>query len=302
MKPFLKSILIVIALLVLSNVVHAQYAKEYFTLIAKADSLFKAKAYEKSGLSYSAAFRSNGSKGSINDRYEAARAWALANIPDSAFFQLYRISRKAFFHDYERVLKEDDFKSLYSDKRWEQLIDLMKQNGEFNFGFERVYNFESIPPPWFEWGTKDFLFRIDSSVKHTGKYSLRIEATEDIKDKSFGCPAFAIPADFEGKKIEVRAYMKMEKVDQPIGLLLRIDGPDKSNGGKNTSLAFDNMQGKGIKGTSDWTLYTVKLKYPKGAKTIYVGAIMAGTGKLWVDDFQLFIDGKEIKAEATKIK
>ena len=49
-----------------------------------------------------------------------------------------------------------------------------------------------------------------------------------------------------------------------------------------------------IEGTSDWTLYSVKLPYPLHAKTIFIGAILSGKGKLWVDDFELSLDGVNI--------
>lgn len=270
-------------------------SKEYPIYIKKADSLFKVKDYKNSGLAFSDAFKSNGFKGLLNDRYNAARSWSLANNADSAFFQLYRITEKAYFKDYDRVVKEDDFKSLRSDNRWAKLLELLKQNKEFNFGFEKTNNMETLPKSWFQWGTKDYVFRIDSTEKHSGKYSLKIEPTEDIKEKSFGCVAYSIPPIYKGKTIEVKAYIKIENADKPIGLLLRIDGPEK-----NKSLEFDNMQREKISGTKDWTLYSVKLPLPKEATMIYIGAILSGSGKLWADDFQILIDGTDINSAELK--
>lgn len=158
----------------------------------------------------------------------------------------------------------------------------------FNFGFEKTTQNQKLPENWFQWGS-GYILNIDTVIKHTGKNAICIQPSEKTTANSFGCIAYSVPAVYEGRKIELRAYMKLLDVtEKPIGLMLRIDG---STG----SLQFDNMQQKKIMGTSDWKLYSVELPYPESAKAIYIGAILAGPGKLWVDDFELLIDGINIE-------
>jgi len=105
-----------------------------------------------------------------------------------------------------------------------------------------------------------------------------------------------ISAIYEGEKVELKAYMKMEDVkDGFIGLMLRIDGDSGI-------LEFDNMMDKNIQGTSDWTQYTITLPYPKDAKSIMIGPILSGTGKLWVDNIELLIDGNDISVAKQKVQ
>ena len=164
---------------------------------------------------------------------------------------------------------------------------------DFNFGFESISKNSTLPNNWIKWGD-GYNLKIDTIEKHSGKNSILIEPATKKTKNSFGCIAYPIPAEYEGNEIEVKAYFKLNNVtDKPIGLLLRIDG----NSG---ILEFDNMQKRNIQGTSDWTLYSVKLPYPENAKTIYLGALLSGTGQLWVDDFQLLIDGIDIKNVKTK--
>jgi C-terminal processing protease CtpA/Prc len=161
-------------------------------------------------------------------------------------------------------------------------------DSKFNLDFEKVSNPQQLPDGWGRWGHPSFSLIIDSVTKNSGKYSLRIESqSDDIANGEFGCPRYSIPAIYEGNTISVKAFMKLEEVENPIGLLLRIDG----NAG---SLQFNNMQQMGIKGTLDWKEYSVTLPLPREAETIHIGAIHSGKGKLWVDDFQLLIDGKDI--------
>jgi hypothetical protein len=166
------------------------------------------------------------------------------------------------------------------------------QNNEvttgYNFGFETKSATQKLPDKWFQWGS-NYMINLDTLNTHSGKNSISIQPSEGIAPNSFGCIAYSIPALYEGKEIELRAFMKLLNVSEgPIGLMLRIDG---SSG----TLRFDNMQQKNIMGTADWTSYSVKLPFPQNAKTIYIGAILSGKGQLWVDDFELLIDGVQIE-------
>jgi hypothetical protein len=165
---------------------------------------------------------------------------------------------------------------------------------DLNLGFEVSSSYGKLPDNWVKLGMKDYILKVDSSEKHSGAVSMLIEPRDNKTDKSFGCCALSIPAIYEGTQIEVRAYMKYQNVTNgPIGLLLRIDDDSKT-------IQFDNMQQKNIQGTSDWTMCSVKLSLSEDARKIYIGALLSGTGKLWVDDFQILIDGVDISK--TKIK
>lgn len=167
---------------------------------------------------------------------------------------------------------------------------------EFNFSFEKTSSGQTLPDKWFQWG-KNYFLSIDSTIRHSGKNSVLILPSENRATGSFGCVAYAIPAQYEGKEIEVKAYMKLQNVsDGTIGLMLRIDG---SSG----TLQFKNSMTRKVTGTSDWKLDSVKLPYPNGAKTIFIGAMLTGKGQLWVDDFEVLIDGVSIdKVRKTEIK
>ena len=143
-----------------------------------------------------------------------------------------------------------------------------------NFDFEKMNNKEALPDNWFKWSSENFKLKVDSSEKHSGSVSLLIDSAGSRTEGSFGCIAYSIPAIYAVNQIKLRAYMKLQSVeDGQIGLMLRIDG---EGGG----LQFDNLQQDDIHGTSDWTMYSVILPLPENAKTIYIGALLNGTGKL----------------------
>jgi hypothetical protein len=128
---------------------------------------------------------------------------------------------------------------------------------------------------------------LDSNIQENGKYSISIE--NKVIGEKFGTIVRAVNKTFQGQEIEFRGYIKTKDVSNGYaGLWMRLD-----NG--TTPLALDNMQNRGITGTTDWTEYIIKLPYDDDKTTsIVFGAILAGRGKVWIDNLRIFIDGKPL--------
>ncbi len=125
----MKQTTLLFALFLSTNVIFGQRVpREYYSLVKVTDSLYRAKDFINSAYKYSDAFRVNGWKGLSNDRYNAARSWALAAVTDSAFFQLDRIATKTNYTNYSHIIADPDLNSLHNDKRWERLLERIKQN------------------------------------------------------------------------------------------------------------------------------------------------------------------------------
>ncbi len=108
---------------------YAQNAsKKYYELVKKADSLYNARDYKKSAFTYSAAFKEAGWKGYSKDRYNAACSWAMANYPDSAFCNLFKIANFLNYIDYGHIANDSDLNLLHEDKRWKSLLKKVKEN------------------------------------------------------------------------------------------------------------------------------------------------------------------------------
>lgn len=103
---------------------------EYKRFIRIADSLYDAKNYQSSAEHYSMAFKNLGWKGYINDRYNAACSWALAKVPDSAFFNLQVVANKGNYINYHHISTDQDLVSLHNDKRWRPILDTIQRNKE----------------------------------------------------------------------------------------------------------------------------------------------------------------------------
>lgn len=117
----------------------AQPPARYFESINNAKNSFSKKEYKKSGQYYSTAFKQNGGKAYLEDRYNAARSWALAGNKDSAFVQLFKVVTLYDYINYSEISSEKAFNTLHADKRWTQIdervkLNISKSDGNLNKG------------------------------------------------------------------------------------------------------------------------------------------------------------------------
>lgn len=126
----------------------------------------------------------------------------------------------------------------------------------------------------------------DDKVLHGGRWSARIERHPD-SPSTFSSITKSIPINFAGQTIEFRGFLRTEDVSDFVGLWMREDGTSPG-------LAFDNMQARQLKGTTDWKEYSITLPVHAEARQLFFGVLVAGAGKAWADDLQLLVDGKPV--------
>jgi hypothetical protein len=83
-------------------------------------------------------------------------------------------------------------------------------------------------------------------------------------------------AHYAGKRVRFSAEVRSADVAGWAGLWMRVDGQDR------TALAFDNMARRPIKGTTDWTSYSVVLPVDSSAADIAFGILLTGKGNVWM--------------------
>ena len=128
----------------------------------------------------------------------------------------------------------------------------------------------------------------DNKVFHGGRASVRFER-QSGSPSSFSAVTRSLPIDFGGATIELRGFLRTEDVSDFAGLWLREDGESAG-----TALAFDNMQARQLKGTTDWKEYSISLPLHSEARQLVFGVLLVGNGKAWADDLQLLVDGKPV--------
>lgn len=163
---------------------------------------------------------------------------------------------------------------------------------DFNGNFENIDSKTSRPKGWAYGFNKTqeatYPTKLDSLIKNKGKYSVSIEKKE--QGEGYSVIESVIAENYKGGTIDLVGHMKTEGVAKGFaGLWLRLDG----EGGR--MLKLDNMEQQAITGTNDWKQYFIKLPYEGDVRSIHFGGLLAGEGKAWFDDLEIYIDGKKIE-------
>ena len=148
---------------------------------------------------------------------------------------------------------------------------------------------EETPLHWQITGsnTEGYKLRTDRAVVLSGSASAVLESKVDTDTSRFGALVqVASAASFRGKRIELSGYIA--SVDAPAGasIWLRADAATAA------TVAFDNSQVRGIRGTAEWTYQNIVVQIPQDAVALLYGAVLNGRGRLYADDFQFrVVDG-----------
>jgi erythromycin esterase-like protein len=112
------------------------------------------------------------------------------------------------------------------------------------------------------------------------------KAPSQAGGQDFGVATYTFPVQAaQGKRIRYSGYMKTEGISRGwAGLWWRVDG-------RTGVIAFDNMQDRGVKGTTDWKRYEIELPVATEAQAIYFGMLHAGDGSAWFDGLSVEVDG-----------
>jgi hypothetical protein len=137
----------------------------------------------------------------------------------------------------------------------------------------------AAPLGWFVAGSAPRLFTVDAdaAVTYSGKPSVRLaNAVPDPSGFVTMMQSF-LPDHYQGKRVRFSGFVKASGVQGWAGLWMRIDSGYITAG-------FDNMQGRPIAGTSDWTPYSVVLDIGQSATGVNFGILLDGVGTVWLSD------------------
>ena len=161
--------------------------------------------------------------------------------------------------------------------------------------FTRPAAFGQLPQGWYPTGSnpRDYDMGVDRRVFHGGGASAFVKSRV-VKPQGFGTLLQSFQAsEYRGKRLRLSGYVKTDKVENYVGLWLRVDG-------ENDEISMDNMHDRPIKGTTDWKKYEVVADVPDGAAAIFYGLLLRGRGTGWMDDIQ-FEEVESIVPVTTKL-
>jgi hypothetical protein len=148
----------------------------------------------------------------------------------------------------------------------------------------------AAPEGWLLAGSKpaNYDTGVDQQTIYNSHPSAYLKAKSDSDGFGTLMQSFSA-AQYAGKRVRFSAWVKSEGVSQWAGLWMRID---PASGG--APMAFDNMQNRPIKGTSDWRKYEVVLDVNAKAGGVNFGILLAGPGAVWMNSTNLEVVGPEV--------
>jgi tetratricopeptide (TPR) repeat protein len=104
----------------------------YSDKVSEGETLLAEGKYAEAAICYSAAFKSYHWRGYLPDRLNAARAWAMAGMPDSAYANLFRSAEKLAYGNLDELNADKYFLPLRKDPRWPALYNRVEENSHAN--------------------------------------------------------------------------------------------------------------------------------------------------------------------------
>jgi len=153
-----------------------------------------------------------------------------------------------------------------------------------------------VPHGWFLAGSKPYEFEagVDPGQAYEGHRSAYLKSKQLSVD-GFGTLMQQFTAEqYLGKRVRLSGLVKSQEVPAWAGLWVRVDK------GKEMGVAFDNMQDRAIKGTTDWRRYEVVLDVPEDATGIAIGMLLTGPGEVWLNGAIFDVVGPDVAVTGSR--
>lgn len=134
----------------------------------------------------------------------------------------------------------------------------------------------------------NYTIGVDPTMGYEGHPSAFLKS-KPAADKGFGTlmQMFSV-GRYAGHRVRLTAAVKSADIQTWAGLWMRVDQGS-------STVAFDNMQNRAIKGTTDWQDYSVVLNVPQEATDIAFGVLLEKSGAVWLSNIRFETVGDDVQ-------
>lgn len=169
-----------------------------------------------------------------------------------------------------------------------EMIQWMREFNKSGKGRVQFTGFDMQTPDVAGVIVRDFVTKNDTAyLGDLRKATEVIKVGPQAQGPAFGIATARFPNEAAaGKRVHYSGYIKTKDITRGwAGLWWRVDG-------KMGVLAFDNMEDRGARGTTDWKRYEIDLPVAADVTNINFGALHTGDGSAWFDGLEVTVDGK----------
>jgi hypothetical protein len=166
----------------------------------------------------------------------------------------------------------------------------------FSFAFVQAASVRNaLPDGWIRSGSAPQQYDVTVNDSATSAQRIvQLKSRVDASDEKFGTLMQQFRADeFREKAVRFSAELRTDAVKEWAGLWARVD--DASG----RILAFDNMEERAIKGSTDWTRAEIVLPVASHASIISIGVLISGKGGVAMRDVDVRAVAKETPTTTT---
>jgi len=149
---------------------------------------------------------------------------------------------------------------------------------------------KGIPKDWILGGSnpQDYSVGIDLNDNVSGYASSYLKSTS-LKPVGFVTLMQNFKTNnYRSQRIKLSAYIKTKFVSSWSALWMRI------NDSYGKPLSFDDMRGRPILGSMEWTPVEIVLDVPVMSDEISFGVLLQGKGQVWFDNIKISLVGEEV--------
>lgn len=130
---------------------------------------------------------------------------------------------------------------------------------------------------------------LDVDEAYEGTASARLERVRETEG-DFSSLGFEIPISDPNGTATLRAAIKATDFVGMASLWARQDGV----AGR---IAYTNLRERSVRSEQDWTVHELEIEFDPRARSLSVGVFFTGTGRVYVDDFELLLNGDPIQID-----
>jgi hypothetical protein len=161
-------------------------------------------------------------------------------------------------------------------------------------GLSAIVSAQSPALGWFKAGAApgDYETGVDTQVSMSGAPSGFLRNLV-ARPSGYGSLVHEVSAaDYQGKRIRLSSFVKTQDVTDWAVLWMRIDAGRRV-------LTIDTMMNRAIRGTTDWTRYDILLDVDQTATRVGLGAMLSGSGEIWLSGVKLEIVTSDVPVTST---
>ena len=140
-----------------------------------------------------------------------------------------------------------------------------------------------VPDGWYASGShpSHYDIGVDPETKWEGQLTVCVMSKRGDAPGAGALRQSILAESFHGQRVRFSACVRAVNVAEHAGLYLLLNGHGRT---RVNVIASDTMEHRQIRGSADWTHYSLVVDVPKDGASLHYGLALHGPGGVWMSD------------------